>query len=119
MANKLAAVKCENKYQKLTERNKVNFKIYIGDNLEKKYTFEDVQQKNSHEFCRFLGKTLGKDWNYVAKNYQKKTDKTDFTEKGQQIIHLKFSRAGRIHGYLENGVFVLIRFDPNHKKHGN
>lgn len=116
MVNKLTNIKTKKNDKILTDNTKAKFKIYISDLLEKQYSFNNVQSKESHAFCTFLGKTLGKDWDYVIKNYGRETDKTD-KKSGQQILHFELNKKGRIHGYLNNGVFVLIRFDPNHNFH--
>lgn len=76
-----------------------------------------MYKRKSHiVWVSFFEKTIGKDWNYVTREYERQQDKNDIVD-GHEILHFEISKKGRIHGYLENGIFVMIRFDPNHHVH--
>lgn len=117
MGNKLTSIPSNRKNRDiLTSKRKAKFNILIGEKLEKGYDFKNVQKKESHCLGLFFEKTIGKDWDYVISNYERQQDKNDIVD-GHEILHFEISQKGRIHGYLENGIFVMIRFDPNHHVH--
>lgn len=100
----------------LTSKNEVKFKLLFGNCIQSGYDFKAIQKVDAHKLMRFVGDVVGRDWSYVESKYGRIPDKRDSVN-GHDIIHYGYSDGSRIHGYEENGVFVLVRFDPSHKFH--
>ncbi|MDE8053855.1 hypothetical protein PT072_08240 [Erysipelothrix rhusiopathiae] len=100
--------------------NDVNrpFHIKFGPDICDKYNLSCCGKDGliAKKIGQFLSKTVGNSWDQVEKNY-KRTNDTNDKFNGHQIIHLKFSKSGRIHGYIEGTVFHVVRIDPNHDFH--
>ena len=101
----------------LTTRVNAPFRVCFGEFIEKKYNLKKYSESgNTRELINFLHKHSGKNWNDVDKTQRCQNDKND-KYKDHDIIHYKISRKGRIHGFISEGLFHIIRIDPNHKFH--
>ncbi len=101
---------------KLTDSNDTRFIISFRYKLKKAYTFTDLQWKNVKEFQRFLDKVSNMTLDQVEKLYHRDDDPNDLFN-GEQITHYKVTDSFRIHGVFENGLFVVLRLDLNHRVH--
>jgi hypothetical protein len=68
------------------------------------------------DFQRFLDKAEKMTVQKVDKEYARPPDKND-NYCGRQVQHYKIADSFRIHTILEEGRYVVIRLDPNHKVH--
>lgn len=100
----------------LTNKNDIKFQLLFGYNIQNKYNFNRIQKSDAHKLMRFVDDVIGKSWSYVEGKYGRKPDKNDKVN-GHDIIHYGYSDGARLHGYEENGIFILVRFDPNHNVH--
>jgi hypothetical protein len=92
------------------------FWICISHRLQNKYEFCDLKQRGIRSFNDFVRKCAGRRITEVDKLYLRKPDKNDIYN-SYQVQHYGTSDGFRIHGYFANGLFHVIRVDPNHKKH--
>ncbi len=102
--------------QRLTARNEVPFILCFQLPLEKGYTFQQLEKSHLKEFQMFLNKVSQMTVNQVDNQFRRKSDKTDQFQ-GDQVIHYAVSEAFRIHGVMQNGKFLVLRLDPNHRFH--
>ena len=106
----------------LTEYQKNKVIMCFGLKLENNYTFKKFKPENLKEFQKILDDSTELDIDEFENRYIRPTDKTDifyFNDNDFQIIH--FGKNGskfRIHGFYANGLFHVIRLDPNHQFHG-
>lgn len=86
--------------------------------LEKGFCFKDVQQREIKAFNGFINKTIGNKLTFQEVNelYGRLPDKND-TIDGHSVYHYELSKKSRIHGYLNDGYFVICRIDQNHNFH--
>lgn len=98
------------------KNSKAEFKMSLERTLEKKFCFDKLQQKDIKTFNSFIERTVGKDFQEVNKRFLRKPDKNDKID-GNSVYHYEVSKKFRIHGYLNEGYFVICRVDPNHKFH--
>ena len=104
----------------LTSRNTAPFYLSINHQLENKFDFKHKKLNNARlkEFHAFIDKAVGNSISDVEKLYKRETDTKDkYGASKKQMIHFGFGDNFRIHGYYEQGYFVLCRLDPDHKKH--
>ena len=100
----------------LTNQRHSVFTLSLKYPLLKNYTFEELEKKNLKELQSFLNKVSNMTVDQVDKLYKRKSDKHDiFME--SQINHYEVTPSFRIHGIIENGQFIVLRLDPNHKVH--
>ena len=92
------------------------FSICFRYKLPKDFNFEQLSKKNIKEWQSFLDKSSKMTFEQVEKIYKRPSDKND-TFRGEQVIHYGFGEGFRIHGIIEEGQFVVLRLDPNHKFH--
>lgn len=120
MGNSLTSKKKVKEEKKvLTTNTKRIFKIKFGDEMIRGYDFSTLEKNSSHKLIKFLDTIVGKCWNDVDRTYKRKTDHQDIV-KNHDITHYGTSGSGsemRIHGYIEEDTFVVVRIDPNHKFH--
>ncbi len=102
--------------QILTTRRESPFVLCFKYPLEKGYTFKELQKANNKSFQNFLNKVANMTVQQVDMNYARKPDKED-TYKGLQVYHYEVTDTFRIHVVNEEGKYVVIRLDPNHKVH--
>lgn len=103
----------------LTSNTKRKFKIRFGDEMNSGYDFSVLQKQSAYKFTNFLDTIVGKYWNDIDKTYRRKSDRTDIV-KNHEIIHYGPSGTHtslRVHGYIEDDTFVVVRIDPNHSFH--
>ncbi len=86
--------------------------------LENGFCFMELQKREVKAFNNFINKTVGGNLTVQEVNhlYGTKPDNNDVID-GHNIYHYKVSKKFRVHGYLNEGYFVLCRIDPNHKVH--
>ncbi|MCD7839983.1 MAG: hypothetical protein LUG46_05065 [Erysipelotrichaceae bacterium] len=102
------------------EQEKNKFIICFSEKLEKEYNFNKLQKSDIKIFQKFLDKVSRMSLMQVEKTYKRRTDKDDYQIIGNiehEIQHYKINDRFRIHGFIENGQFHVIRLDPNHKVH--
>jgi len=100
----------------LTNHRDVQFELSLKYPLENGYTFRTLGQRNIKEFQGFLDKVTKMTVQQVDKVFARPTDKNDFYNK-KQVLHYEVNKSFRVHTILEDGRYVIIRIDPNHKKH--
>lgn len=100
----------------LTQKRDVPFILAFGYRLERKYTLEELEKSNNKELQKFLDKVSQMSVQQVDKSYARQPDKND-TYKGLQVYHYEVTRSFRIHVVSEDGIYKIIRLDPNHKVH--
>ncbi len=104
----------------LTDSKNPKFTVRFGEELCKGYGFSELEKHSAHKFTRFLDNMVGQNWLEVDQKYLRRPDRND-RYKDNDVIHYGTGGSGsefRLHGYIEEGVFVVIRIDPNHKFHG-
>lgn len=84
--------------------------------LEKKFTLAEMEKRNNKDFQRFLDKISQMSVQQVDELFARKPDKND-TYRGMQVLHYGVTDSFRIHVVFEDGIYKIIRFDPNHKVH--
>lgn len=84
--------------------------------LERKYTFNELENSNNKELQNFLDKVSRMTVQQVDEAFSRKPDKND-TYLGLQVYHYEVSESFRIHVINEEGRYKIIRLDPNHKVH--
>jgi phosphatidylserine decarboxylase len=100
----------------LTDRREVPFEIVFKYQLERDFTFNEFSRRNLKEFQRFLDKVSRMTVRQVDEVFGCLPDKTD-TGYGKRIQHYAVTDSFRIHTILEEGRYVMIRLDSNHKVH--
>ncbi len=102
----------------LTNVNKPKFKMSLERSLESGFCFKNLQIREIKKFNDFINKTVGRNLTVQEVNdlYGRDVDKTDIVD-GNTVYHYKVSDKFRIHGYLNDGYFVICRIDPNHRVH--
>lgn len=101
----------------LTTKNDAAFELSFKYRLSPGYTFEELSQRNLKEFQGFLNKVCKMTVTQVDHLFARKTDVNDIYN-GQQVFHYGITDKFRLHVINENGSFIVIRLDPNHKFHG-
>lgn len=106
---------------KLTDEvDKSPFILCFSHPLDKNYKISELGQRELKAFQKFLDTTSRMTYNQVEKLYKRKNDITDkIILKGTkfQVVHFGVTDKFRLHGVIADGMFHVIRFDPNHKKH--
>jgi len=100
----------------LTNRNDVPFELCFKYSLAKGFTFSDLEKRNLGDFQRFLDKVAKMSVQQVDKAFARPPDKND-SYHDKQVLHYSITDSFRIHTVLEEGRYVVIRLDPNHKVH--
>lgn len=100
----------------LTDKNTSRFILGFNYSLIKDYTFNEMTVRDNRKFQKFLDIVSQLSVNEVDKQYSRVSDSTDLYN-GLQVRHYEVSDKFRIHVVLENGVYYIIRLDPNHKFH--
>lgn len=81
----------------------------------KDFGFKKMNSTDLKNFDKFI--TQIQKYGYEGISFEKcKDDKTDILN-GQQIHHFKLSKKFRIHGFMLNGRFKVVRIDPKHEFH--
>ena len=101
---------------KLTNKTDVPFELFIKDRIQSGYTFKELSQSNNKEFQSFLDKVSRMTVQQVDMQFSRKPDKTDIYN-GMQVYHYEITKKFRIHVVIQNGRYMIIRLDPNHKVH--
>ena len=100
----------------LTNKRDVPFVLGLRYPLEKKCTLPALQKLNNKELQEFLAKAAQMFAQPVDELYARAPDKND-TYRDMQVYHYEVTRSFRIHVVCEDGIYKIIRFDPNHKVH--
>lgn len=101
----------------LTDKRDVPFILGFRYPLEKKFTLTELEKRNNKELQGFLDKVSQMSVQQVDESFARKPDKND-TYRGMQVYHYEVTQSFRIHVVNEDGVYKIIRLDPNHKIHG-
>ena len=102
--------------ERLTEHRDVPFKLCFHYPLEKKYTMDKMSMMDIKAFQNFLDKISKMTVQQVDTAFSRKPDKND-TYNDLQIRHYEVTDKFRIHVVLEEGLYKILRLDPNHKVH--
>lgn len=116
MAKKLTSKTRPPTRQPLSNRTSSPFTICFKYKLQNRYTFSDLKPDNLKGLQAFLDKVSGMTFQQVDQTYRRTSDSSDVFQ-DEQVIHYAVSRQFRIHGIIENGQFVVLRLDPEHKVH--
>lgn len=100
----------------LTKKRDVPFILCFKYELEKGYTFKELEKKNNRELQNFLDKVAKMNVQQVDSSFARKPDGED-TYKGSQVYHYAVTNSFRIHVINEEGRYIILRLDPNHKVH--
>lgn len=100
----------------LTNKNTSRFILGFNYSLIKDYTFNEMTVRDNRKFQKFLDLVSKLSVREVDEKYSRVPDFTDVYN-GLQVRHYEVSDKFRIHVILENGVYYIIRLDPNHKFH--
>lgn len=100
----------------LTNKRDVPFVLGFSYPLEKKFTLTELERRNNKELQGFLDKVSQMSVQQVDESFARPPDKND-TYRGMQVYHYEVTRSFRIHVVSEDGIYKIIRFDPNHKVH--
>lgn len=84
--------------------------------LEKKFTLTELEKRNNKELQGFLDKVSQMSVQQVDESFARKPDKDD-TYRGLQVYHYEVTKSFRIHVVSEDGIYKIIRLDPNHRVH--
>lgn len=97
----------------------VKFSVKLcGETICKRYKVNDLQKDDKIRFTNLLGQMLEMNWEDVENKYRRPDDKEDKTKEGIQICHYgKNGDSMRIHGYIDSGMLIIVKVDPNHKVH--
>jgi len=101
----------------LTNHRDVRFELSFKYSLLKGFTFRNLEKRNLNDFQRFLDKVAKMTVQQVDESFARRPDKTD-SYFDKQVLHYEITDSFRIHVVLEEGRYVIIRLDPNHKVHG-
>jgi len=101
----------------LTDKRDVQFELSFKYPLKKGFTFKNLEKKNLIELQRFLDKIARMTVQQVDKAFARQPDKND-TFNNKQVLHYEVAKSFRIHAVFEDGRYVVIRIDPNHRVHG-
>ena len=100
----------------LTANTNAPFVLGFKHRLASGYTFKDLSQRNVKDFQSFLDKICKMTVQQVDNLYSRKPDLNDVYE-NKNVRHYSVTDAFRIHAVLDEGVYVVIRLDPNHNFH--
>ncbi len=100
----------------LTNRLEMPFVLCFKYKLENGYTLSDMKTPQFKELQVFLDRVSQMTFSQVERRYRRNSDKGDIFE-GEQVIHYGIGETFRIHGIIENGQFIVLRLDPQHKYH--
>ena len=100
----------------LTNNRDVPFELFFKDKIQKGYTFKELSNANVKEFQNFLDKVSKMTIDQVDKSYSRKPDKTDLYN-GVQVYHYEVTKKFRIHVVIQQGRFMILRLDSNHRVH--
>jgi len=100
----------------LTRNRDVPFELCFKYALLKGYTFHNLEKRNVKDFQNFLDKVANMTVQQVDMQFARKPDKND-NYKNEQVLHYGVTDSFRLHTILEEGRYVVIRLDPNHKVH--
>jgi hypothetical protein len=92
------------------------FTVSFRRKLERGYRFPDLQARDLKDFQKFLDLVSELTISEVDARYKRSSDARDRIG-DQQIIHYEVSQTFRIHGAYLNGMFEVVRIDPQHKVH--
>ncbi|EHJ4943328.1 TPA_asm: hypothetical protein GI736_01540 [Listeria monocytogenes] len=109
--------------KKLTSRTNTPFKLSLEVCLDNKYCFSKLKAEHLRILDNFLAETVGKNLTvseaerlFLRTRGPKET--ACFQGETRTIYHYgKDKKSFRIHGYNNNGYFVITKIDPNHKVH--
>lgn len=100
----------------LTNRRDVPFILGFRYPLERQFTLTELEKRNNKELQGFLDKVSNMTVQQVDELFARKPDKTDIFN-GLQVFHYEVTPSFRIHVVSENGIYHIIRLDPNHRVH--
>jgi hypothetical protein len=100
----------------LTKHRDIRFELSFKYALQKGYTFENLEKRKLNDFQRFLDKVSKMTVQQVDLAFARKPDKND-TFNDEQVLHYAVTDSFRLHALLEEGRYVVLRLDPNHKVH--
>ena len=100
----------------LTNRRDVPFELSFKYSLEKRFTFYELEKRDLNDFQRFLDKVAKMTVQQVDQSFARSSDSNDIYF-GRQVQHYEVTESFRIHTVLEEGRYIVIRLDPNHKVH--
>lgn len=106
----------------LTQKNESPFTLCSREALENGYGFKNLKESNLREIHRFLDKASGLNISQTEKLYLHPTDRNDRKIVGdavRSLVHYGITRRFHIHGYYEDGLFYVVRLDPNHQFHSS
>jgi len=101
----------------LTNRRDVRFELSFKYPLIREYNFNNLERRNINDFQRFLDKVAKMTVQQVDKAFLRSPDKNDCYD-DRPVLHYEVTDTFRIHVVLEEGRYVVVRLDPNHKVHG-
>lgn len=100
----------------LTTNLNTPFVLGFKYQLESGFSFKNMSLRDIKDFQNFLDKICKMTVQQVDTAYARKPDSNDvFHEK--KVRHYYVADAFRIHVVLDEGVFMVIRLDPNHSFH--
>lgn len=102
--------------QLLTNKRDVPLILGFRYPLEKKFTLTELEKRNNKELQGFLDKVSQMSVQQVDESFARKPDKDD-TYRGLQVYHYEVTKSFRIHVVSEDGIYKIIRLDPNHRVH--
>ncbi len=102
--------------QRLTNHRDVPFELVFKYPLEASYKFTDLSKQDTKKFQSFLDKVSRMTVQQVDLAFARKPDKND-TYNNERVYHYEVSDSFRIHVIIEQGRYVVIRIDPNHRVH--
>lgn len=102
--------------KQLTSNHNSPFLLGLKHKLEKGYSFKEMQVKNNKAFQKFLDAISTLTVFQVDKSYGREPDKKDFYGK-KTVRHYEVTKKFRLHVILEDGVYFIVKLDPNHSVH--
>ena len=102
--------------ERLTDKLNAPFSLCFKYRLANGYTFSELSVQQLREWQNFLDLAAQMTFQDVERRYRRNSDKKDEFQ-GEQVIHYGIGKVFRIHGVIENGQFVVLRMDPDHKFH--
>lgn len=98
----------------LTNKRDVPFVLGLGLPIEKGYSFAELEKSDNKNFQRFLDKITKMTVQQVDSSFARKPDKDD-VYKGRRVYHYAVTDSFRVHVVNIDGIYHVLRIDPNHK----
>lgn len=102
--------------KQLTSNLNAPFVLGFKHQLLSGYTFNEMSQRDIKDFQNFLDRVCKMTVQQVDKTYCRKPDSNDVFQ-GKRVRHYGPPDGIRIHVVLDEGVYIIIRLDPNHQFH--